>query len=401
VSAPYRPVNYQSSHFSPSPKRMNPLNSPPLRNTRVSNLNINQQQMSNAQNLNYEDQDSNGFSLQLNQTQPDAPGFMYPFQRSYSHSMKYNDPSRIQQPFHQYPQNVMQPPVQHFTQHQNINENPFKNQQTYVDYGRDSYSPDANRRSYIEQPEFKGYGNTNQRFMEESWHGYPPNQFPAQMYPSQIQQRASIPEEKMNIKTNSSRSSTIDIKSTSQGEDLEVKSSSNYEEIANGYDINSPELIEKACEFAKDQAGCRLLQKKIMEGSPEIIIEIYDKIQSKFVELMNNPFGNYLCQKITESVDKEYLIGIIEAIRKDVVDICCNSHGTRAVQKIIECANDRELKDLIINLIKEHVQTLVEDINGNHVIQKILFTFKAPDNEFIYEAMINKCKEIACHKHGC
>lgn len=56
---------------------------------------------------------------------------------------------------------------------------------------------------------------------------------------------------------------------------------------------------------------------------------------------------------------------------------------------------------MIIQFLKSHVRVLVQDINGNHVIQKVLFTFKAPNNEFIFENMIEKCKEIACHKHGC
>lgn len=101
-------------------------------------------------------------------------------------------------------------------------------------------------------------------------------------------------------------------------------------------------------------------------------------------------------------IGKDQLIAVIEKIKTDVVEICKNQHGTRAIQKIIECAQgDPELIEMIANLLKDHVQSLVEDINGNHVIQKILFTFKAPDNEFIFETMISKCREIACHKHGC
>ena len=176
---------------------------------------------------------------------------------------------------------------------------------------------------------------------------------------------------------------------------MEAKSLSNFEEGPNGYNVDSPELVEKAYDFAKDQAGCRLLQKKIMDGSQEAIDEIYEKILPKFVELMNNPFGNYLCQKITEAVDESKLKLIIEEIKQEVFSICCNAHGTRAIQKIIECAKSRELIEMIIDLLKDDVQELVEDINGNHVIQKILFTFKAPDNEFIFEAMIDKCREIA------
>lgn len=34
-------------------------------------------------------------------------------------------------------------------------------------------------------------------------------------------------------------------------------------------------------------------------------------------------------------------------------------------------------------------------------MQKILFTFKAPHNQFIFDTMVTKCVAIACHKHGC
>lgn len=47
------------------------------------------------------------------------------------------------------------------------------------------------------------------------------------------------------------------------------------------------------------------------------------------------------------------------------------------------------------------MRELAEDINGNHVIQKILFTWRPESNQFIYNAMIKQCVEIACHKHGC
>ena len=47
------------------------------------------------------------------------------------------------------------------------------------------------------------------------------------------------------------------------------------------------------------------------------------------------------------------------------------------------------------------MQPLAEDINGNHVIQKILQTWPSEHNQFIYDAMIAKCAAIACHKHGC
>jgi hypothetical protein len=56
---------------------------------------------------------------------------------------------------------------------------------------------------------------------------------------------------------------------------------------------------------------------------------------------------------------------------------------------------------MLSEYLKGKVRELAEDINGNHVIQKILFTWKPEHNQFIYEAMMKQCTEIACHKHGC
>jgi pumilio RNA-binding family len=161
-------------------------------------------------------------------------------------------------------------------------------------------------------------------------------------------------------------------------------------------------LTHESClQLAKDQSGCRMLQKRLEEGDATEHANLYNLILPNFVELMNNPFGNYLCQKITEKCNKQQLKEMINIIATDAVTICCNSHGTRAIQKIVERAYDQELVDMVIGVLKDHVRTLVEDINGNHAIQKILFTFKAPNNEFIFDKMIEQCYEIACHKHGC
>ena len=42
----------------------------------------------------------------------------------------------------------------------------------------------------------------------------------------------------------------------------------------------------------------------------------------------------------------------------------------------------------MIKMFKNHVKELVEDINGNHVIQKSLNCFVAPFNDFIFDEMI-------------
>jgi DUF2075 family protein len=60
-------------------------------------------------------------------------------------------------------------------------------------------------------------------------------------------------------------------------------------------------LLEYSSILAKDQGGCRFLQKKIEEGKEDIKDKIFVNTIDTFMEIMNDPFGNYLAQKIAET----------------------------------------------------------------------------------------------------
>lgn len=88
-------------------------------------------------------------------------------------------------------------------------------------------------------------------------------------------------------------------------------------------------------ELCKDQHGCRFLQMKLEESSANVT-KIYEEIHPHFVDLMTDPFGNYLCQKLLERCDDGQRSSIVEVIAPDFLKICLSMHGTRAVQKLVE-----------------------------------------------------------------
>ena len=53
-------------------------------------------------------------------------------------------------------------------------------------------------------------------------------------------------------------------------------------------------LLEYSYALAKDQGGCRFLQKKIEEGNQVVNDIIFEYTIDTFMEIMNDPFGNYL-----------------------------------------------------------------------------------------------------------
>lgn len=151
----------------------------------------------------------------------------------------------------------------------------------------------------------------------------------------------------------------------------------------------------------KDQAGCRVLQKKLEEGDPVDIEQIFLECLDQLNVLMTDPFGNYLCQKLIEVINDEQLGQLLDRIASDIPFISLNMHGTRATQALVKQVSKTERVHAVIDALRGHVVSLVKDLNGNHVIQKCLTTLSNPLNQFIYDDLIENCVEVALHRHGC
>ena len=158
--------------------------------------------------------------------------------------------------------------------------------------------------------------------------------------------------------------------------------------------------VKMAAEMAKDQFGCRLLQKWLDLKQPDIEKAVFENVIDSFGVLMNDPFGNYLCQKLIEIADRDQIRRIIDAIYRDFFAIAINQHGTRALQKLLENLREDGNYKRMIGVIRENIFELINDNNGNHVIQKCLQTLNCDQKEFIYEVCVKNCVGIANHKHG-
>jgi hypothetical protein len=131
---------------------------------------------------------------------------------------------------------------------------------------------------------------------------------------------------------------------------------------------------------------------------------IFRETYGHFPDLMTDPFGNYLCQKLLEYSTEEQRSAICESVANELVGISLNMHGTRAVQKMIDfLSTPRQPNQIrtIIYALSMNVVSLIKDLNGNHVIQKCLNRLIPEDNQFIYNAIAAHCMEVATHRHGC
>ncbi|PUU72262.1 armadillo-type protein [Tuber borchii] len=162
-------------------------------------------------------------------------------------------------------------------------------------------------------------------------------------------------------------------------------------------------LIGNIYELCKDQHGCRYLQKKLEERNPQYVQMIFLETRAHVVELMTDPFGNYLCQKLLEYANDEQRTVLVNTAAPQLVKIALNQHGTRALQKMIEYITTPEQIRTVIHALQSKVVELIQDLNGNHVIQKCLNRWKKEESklQFIFDAVGEDCVAVGTHRHGC
>ena len=168
-----------------------------------------------------------------------------------------------------------------------------------------------------------------------------------------------------------------------------------------GLSASADELSGRVYSLAKDQYGCRLLQRLLDEQRAGVLERVYAESFPHVSELMTDPFGNYLCQKLLEQCGSAQRLSVLQAVSADLVPISLNLHGTRAVQKLVETLSSAAETEALVAALSGSVVLLVKDQNGNHVVQRALHHLSPRDNQFIFDSVSRHCVAVATHKHGC
>jgi hypothetical protein len=171
--------------------------------------------------------------------------------------------------------------------------------------------------------------------------------------------------------------------------------------------------------MSKDQNGCRLLQEQLeyYDERKALCDVIYGEAMDHLAEMMVDPFGNYLFQKLLERARPLQRLEMVRRVGSHLVAAALNLHGTRSVQKVVEvCATSAQvvelasdgselrrvnLPDLIVDALKDDAVRLCIDSNGNHVIQRALQFMKPEYNQFVFDAVSKECTTVGTHRHGC
>ncbi|MCJ1307225.1 hypothetical protein MMC25_000871 [Agyrium rufum] len=187
----------------------------------------------------------------------------------------------------------------------------------------------------------------------------------------------------------------------SQQRVMQQRRAQNSEDVTKFTNMKLADCQGHIYQLCKDQHGCRFLQKQIETKNEESVRMIFAETNQHVVELMTDPFGNYLCQKLLEFSNDDQRTALINNAAPSMVQIALNQHGTRALQKMIEFISSPVQVQTIIMALRDQVVQLIQDLNGNHVIQKCLNRLSAIDSQFIFDAVGDNCVTVGTHRHGC
>lgn len=117
------------------------------------------------------------------------------------------------------------------------------------------------------------------------------------------------------------------------------------------------------------------------------------------VDLASDFIGNTLVQKLFERCSEPMKKAMLELIAPHLATIGVHKNGTWAAQKIIDCTHADDQRAMIAHHIRPYVPPLLLDQFGNYVVQRLI-PFGAPHSDFIFEAMVDRCWEVAQGRFG-
>ncbi|KAH1098929.1 hypothetical protein J1N35_015850 [Gossypium stocksii] len=166
------------------------------------------------------------------------------------------------------------------------------------------------------------------------------------------------------------------------------------------------ELKGRISAVAKDQKGCRFLQKKFEDKiiKREDIDMVISEVKDQLHELMVHQFANYLIQKLFEVINQQQtteLLLVFVTRKQRFMEVCTDPLGTRAVQKLMLRMKSQEQISILSSVLKPIVVTLTKNIHGHHIIDQCISAFSNEDTKHIADEIANNCMDIATDKSGC
>jgi hypothetical protein len=99
---------------------------------------------------------------------------------------------------------------------------------------------------------------------------------------------------------------------------------------------------------------------------------IISGIKDGFEDLIYDPFGCHVLEKLLVCFEDEYILFIYSYIFEKFLYIANNNNGICIIKKILTFTHKKKLHEKIKNIVKENAMYLIQQSYGNFVIQIIV-----------------------------
>ena len=166
------------------------------------------------------------------------------------------------------------------------------------------------------------------------------------------------------------------------------------------YSLTPIQLAQQCHIISKTQNGCRYLQNIILKN-PELVRNLFfPKFLEHIQELSNGQFSNYLIKKIFQFLSEDLILKLIQTLKPMLEQIGTNQYGTKVLQDLIDYLTTEKLFISFVNIIIPYVKILIIDLNGSHIIYKLIIT-KNKYVKIIENIICIQVKDIAITRKGC
>jgi hypothetical protein len=116
-----------------------------------------------------------------------------------------------------------------------------------------------------------------------------------------------------------------------------------------------------------------------------------DKISNNSLEIVQNPFGNYVIQHILEEWGPEIAFDIIDVIIKNIISLSMQKFSSNVVEKCFDIVNKHLRKRMIKELFNtSKISSLLKNKYGNYVLQKAIQIMSFEEKIEIKEYLMKK-----------
>jgi hypothetical protein len=164
---------------------------------------------------------------------------------------------------------------------------------------------------------------------------------------------------------------------------------------------------EKVASMAKDQWGCCVLKKCVDRADGEMKEKIVVSIALNAMDLVQDPFGNYVVQHLVinrqqPQVPSIYVGQIIDAFKGHIFELSLQKYSSNVLEKCLGNSSDKDRNKVINEILNppnglrpsEAVRRLVVHQFGNYVFQQALEVAKDPQFSLLVEHSKQHIQEL-------